>query len=116
MCQVLTEVREKSNGKFVLIRPHPMGETLAPYQPLGLIKVSLIGPQQTKLTRTGTATKNYKVLGTHNPFDPPNFSNWQTVAQDFPGADVTDAMSVKSTSPPRGTADADGVLAAPFWA
>jgi len=72
-----------------------MGETLAPYQPLGLIKVSLSGPQQIKLTWTGTATKNYKVLGTTNPLGPPNFSTWQTVAQDLPGADGTDAMSVK---------------------
>ena len=76
-------------GRVIFVRTckWAMGETLTPYQPLGLIKVSLSGSHQLKLTWTGCSTKNYKVLGTRNLFGPPDFSNWQTVAQDIPGAE-----------------------------
>ncbi len=74
-------------GKVIFIRAckWAMGETLAPYQPLGLIRVSKVGEQQIRLEWDGTATKNYKVQGTRNPLGPSNLSNWQTVAQDIHG-------------------------------
>lgn len=74
-------------GKVIFIRTckWAMGETLAPYQPLGLIRVSQVGSQQIKLAWDGTATKNYKILGTQDLSGPADFSNWQTVAQDIAG-------------------------------
>lgn len=66
-----------------------MGETLAPYQALGVIQASVLNPTQIQLAWTGTATKNYKILGTRNLFGPADFFNWQTVAQDIKGLDGT---------------------------
>jgi len=74
-------------GKVIFVRAckWAMGETLTPYQPLGMIRVSKAGDQQIRLEWDGTETKNYKVLGTRNLFGPSNLSNWQTVAQDIRG-------------------------------
>ena len=74
-------------GRVIFVRAAKwaMGETLAPYVPLGVIKVSQVGSQQIQLLWDGTATKNYKVIGTHNVRGPGDISNWQTVAQDIPG-------------------------------
>lgn len=74
-------------GKVIFIRTckWAMGETLAPYQGLGLIRVSKVGNQQIRLEWDGKASQNYKILGTRNLFGPPNFSNWQTVAEDIRG-------------------------------
>ena len=74
-------------GRVIFIRTvkWALGETLTPYQPLGLIRVSQVGSQQIKLAWDGTADKHYKILGTQNLFGPPDFSNWQTVAQDIAG-------------------------------
>src|SRR5207247_569042 len=70
-------------GKVIFLRTckWAMGETLTPYQPLGLIRVSKVGNQQIRLEWDGKAAKNYKILGTRNLFGPPDFSNWQTVAE-----------------------------------
>ena len=78
-------------GRVIFIRTckWAMGETLAPYQPLGLIRVSLIAPQQIQLEWDGTATKNYKVLGIHDLSNASSIANWQTVAQDIPGTNGT---------------------------
>lgn len=75
-------------GKVIFIRTckWAMGETLAPYQSLGLIRVSQLGGGQIKLAWDGTADKNYKILGTQNLLGPANYSNWQTVAQDIRGS------------------------------
>lgn len=78
---------------FVRAAKWAMGETLAPYQPLGLIRVSQVGNQQIQLSWNGSAAKSYKVLGTRDLFGPANFANWQTVAQDIPGVNGT--VSVK---------------------
>ena len=74
-------------GRVIFVRAAKwaMGETLTPYQPLGLIRVSQIGTQQIKLAWDGTATKSYKILGTQNLLGLADFSNWQTVAQDIVG-------------------------------
>jgi len=81
---VLTDI-----GKVIFIRTckWAMGETLSPYVPLGIIKVSQVpGAPQIQLDWNGDATKSYKILGTQNLSGPADFSNWQTVAQDIPGA------------------------------
>lgn len=70
---------------FVRACKWAMGETLTPYQPLGLIRVSQVGGQQIRLAWDGTATKNYKILGTQNLLGQADFSNWQTVAEDIAG-------------------------------
>jgi len=44
---------------------------------------------QIRLEWDGLATRNYKILGTQNLLGPPDFSNWQTVAQDIPGTNGT---------------------------
>jgi hypothetical protein len=78
-------------GRVIFIRTvkWALGEPLTPYQPLGLIRVSKVGQQQIRLEWNGLASKNYKILGTRNLFGPPDFSNWQTVAQDIPGSNGT---------------------------
>ena len=78
-------------GRVIFIRTvkWALGEPLTPYQPLGLIRVSKVGEQRIRLEWNGLATKNYKILGTRNLFGPPDFSNWQTVAQDIPGTNGT---------------------------
>ena len=40
-----------------------MGETLEPYQGLGLIDVSLVGPQLIQLSWQGHANRSYKIIG-----------------------------------------------------
>lgn len=74
-------------GKVIFVRTvkWALGETLAPYQPLGVIRVSSLGNRQIKLAWDGSALKNYKILGTQNLSGPPDFTNWQTVAEDIPG-------------------------------
>lgn len=82
MFNALTDI-----GRVIFLRTvkWSLGQPLTPYQPLGLIRVSLVNPQQIKLAWDGTATKNYKILGTQNLAGPANFSNWQTVAEDIHG-------------------------------
>lgn len=90
-------------GKVIFIRTckWAMGETLTPYQPLGLIRVSKVGNQQIRLSWDGIATKNYKILGTRNLFGPPDFSNWQTVAQDIPGSNGTVSATLDISGGPQ---------------
>jgi hypothetical protein len=85
---------------FVRAAKWAMGETLTPYQGLGLIEVSLAGPSQIRLTWQGTPDKNYKILGTRNLAGPADFSNWQTVLQDIPGTNglITRKFSVASAT------------------
>src|ERR1044071_2552388 len=79
-------------GKVIFIRTckWAMGEPLSPYVPLGIIKVSQVpGVSQIQLDWNGDTTKTYKILATSNLAGPADFSNWQTVAQDIPGAAMT---------------------------
>ena len=75
-------------GKVIFIRAAKwaMGETLAPYEPLGLVQVVQVNPAQIELSWNGTASKNYKIVGTRNLVGAADLSNWQTVAQDIRGA------------------------------
>lgn len=74
-------------GRVIFVRTckWAMGETLAPYQPLGLIRVSQLNSSQIQLEWSGAADRNYKILGTGNLLDLGNPARWQTVAQDIPG-------------------------------
>ena len=80
-------------GRVIFVRAAKwaMGETLPPYQPLNIIKVSKLGGSQIRLTWTGTSTKNYKVLGSTSLLSPR--SSWQTVADDIKGVDGADATT-----------------------
>lgn len=89
-------------GKVIFLRAAKwaMGETLSPYQPLGNVNVALTAPGQIQLSWTGTAAKNYKILGTADLGLP--FSSWETVAQDIPGANgtVTRTLNISSAVSP----------------
>jgi len=84
-------------GRLIFVRAAKwaMGEALTPYQPLGIIKVARLNATQIQLAWTGTATKNYKILGTASLFGPDNYLKWQTVAQDIPGVNGVDATTAK---------------------
>jgi len=62
-----------------------MGETLEPYQGLGLIDVSLVGPNRIQISWQGYANKNYKIIGIADLQKANDITQWQTVAQDIPG-------------------------------
>lgn len=89
-------------GKVIFVRAAKwaMGETLTPYQPLGLIQVSQINPTQIELAWQGTASKNYKIIGTAN-LAATSVLDWQTVAEDIPGVDgtVTAKLDISSGPP-----------------
>ena len=62
-----------------------MGETLEPYQGLGLIDVSLVGPNRIQISWQGYANKNYKIIGIADLQKANDITQWQTVVQDIPG-------------------------------
>jgi hypothetical protein len=76
-------------GRLIFVRAAKwaMGETLTPYQPLGVIQTSMVSPNKLQLQWSGSSTKNYKVLGTTDLQGPSNFSNWQTLVEDIHGID-----------------------------
>ncbi len=76
------------------------GRNPYPYQPLGLIQVSQINPTQIELAWQGTASKNYKIIGTAN-LAATSVLDWQTVAEDIPGVDgtVTAKLDISSGPP-----------------
>lgn len=88
-------------GKVIFIRTckWAMGETLPPYQGLGLIRVSKLNGSQIQLEWTGTATKNYKILGTTDLFSKPWY--WQTVAEDIKGLDGTVTAKLDFSAAPQ---------------
>jgi hypothetical protein len=75
-------------GRIIFVRAAKwaMGETLEPYQGLGLIEVSLTGPKQIQLSWQGRADRNYKILGIRDLLQANDITKWQTVVQDIPGA------------------------------
>ncbi len=83
--RVFLSLTDMGRVLFVRAAKWAMGETLAPYQGLGLLEVSMVGSSQIRLSWQGSADKNYKILGTRNLTGPADFSNWQTVLQDIPG-------------------------------
>lgn len=76
-------------GRVIFLRAAKwaMGETLTPYVPLGLIQTTMVSPNKIQLEWTGSAAKNYKVLGTVNILGASDSSNWQTLVEDIPGVD-----------------------------
>ncbi len=90
-------------GKVLFIRAckWAMGEELTPYQPVGLIRVSKLDGQQILLEWNGSATKNYKVLGTRNLLGAAKFLNWQTVAQDIPGTNGPTSVKLDISGGPQ---------------
>jgi hypothetical protein len=86
---------------FVRAAKWAMGETLTPYQPIGIIEVSLINPSQIQLSWAGSADRNYKILATTNLFGPSDFSNWQTLAQDIPGTNAVISRKFNISSGPQ---------------
>ncbi|HWV98812.1 MAG TPA: hypothetical protein VNZ64_03865 [Candidatus Acidoferrum sp.] len=90
-------------GRVIFVRTckWAMGETLTPYQPLGLIRVSQLNSQQIQLLWDGTASKNYDILGTRNLLDLSNPANWQTVVQDIPGSNGTVSVKLDISAGPQ---------------
>lgn len=72
-------------GKVIFIRTvkWALGETLEPYQGVGLIRVSKVDDQQIQLEWDGNPAKHYKILATRNLAGVADRSNWQTVVQDL---------------------------------
>jgi hypothetical protein len=86
---------------FVRAAKWAMGETLQPYQGIGLIDISLVGTKQIQLSWQGSASKNYKILATTNLLGPADFSNWQTVVQDIPGTNGVVARRLDISAGPQ---------------
>lgn len=78
-------------GRVLVVRAAQwaMGETLEPYQPLGVTDVTVVGPGKISVSWPGSESKNYKIVGTSNLFGPGDFTNWQTIVEDIPGASGT---------------------------
>jgi hypothetical protein len=70
---------------FVRAAKWAMGETLTPFQGVGIVDVTHAGSQRIRLSWQASATYNYKILGTTNLGGPADFSNWETIVQDIPG-------------------------------
>jgi hypothetical protein len=85
-------------GRVIFVRAAKwaMGETLTPYQSVGLINVSLVAPNQLQLSWQGSADRNYKIVGTKNIAGPYDYSNWSTIVQDIPGTNgiVTKTINI----------------------
>ncbi len=88
-------------AKVIFIRTckWAMGETLQPYQGIGLLRVSKLSGSQIQLEWAGTATKNYKILGTTDLFSNPWY--WQTVAEDIKGLDGTVTAKLDISAAPQ---------------
>jgi hypothetical protein len=86
---------------FVRAAQWAMGETLTPYVPLGVIQTSMISPNKIKLEWTGSAAKNYKILGTANISGASDYSNWQTVVQDIPGTNGPTSVKLDISNGPQ---------------
>lgn len=85
-------------GRVIFVRAAKwaMGETLTPYQSVGLVNVSMLSPTQIQLSWQASALQNYKILGTRNIAGPSDFSNWSTIIQDIPGTNgiVTKTINI----------------------
>lgn len=88
-------------AKVIFIRTckWAMVEELQPYQGLKLIQVSKLSGSQIQLDWAGSATKNYKILGTTDLLSRPEY--WQTVAQDIKGLDGTVTAKLDISAAPQ---------------
>jgi hypothetical protein len=84
-------------GKVIFVRTckWAMGETLQPYQGLGIIDITPAGNQQVKLSWQGSDKNNYRIIGTTD------FANWQTISDDIPGAKGIVARTLNIAAGPR---------------
>jgi hypothetical protein len=87
--RVFLALTEIGRVLFVRAAKWAMGETLAPYQGLGLIRVSKVGSQQIQLEWEGAATTHYKILGIGDLLQANDITKWQTVAQDIAATNGT---------------------------
>ena len=73
--------RTTSLGRTIFLRActWAMGETLEPYQGLGIIDIGLIGPYRIKLSWQGLPDKNFRIVGTTD------FTNWTSVVDSIIG-------------------------------
>jgi len=86
---------------FVRAAKWAIGEDLPPYQPLGLIQVSLVNQTQIQLAWQGSATKNYKILGSPELVGATNLASWQTIVQDIPGTNGTTSVKLDISRGPK---------------
>lgn len=86
---------------FVRAAKWAMGETLEPYQPLGLIQTSMVGQSKLQLAWTGSASKSYKVLAIRDLAEASNISKWQTIVQDIPGTNGTVSVKLDISAGPQ---------------
>ena len=68
-------------GRILFVRAckWAMGETLTPFQGLGVIDVGQVGPSSIKLSWQGSIHSNYRIDGTTD------FVNWAPIVDDIPG-------------------------------
>lgn len=68
-------------GQILFVRTckWAMGETLDPYQSLGVIEISQLGGNRVKLSWLGASDKNYRIYGSTD------FSHWQPVVDSIVG-------------------------------
>ena len=86
---------------FVRAAKWAMGETLEPYQPLGLIQTTMVTPSKLQLAWNGSAAKNYKVLAIGDLASANDITKWQTVVQDIPGANGTVSVKLDISNGPQ---------------
>ena len=84
-------------GRVIFVRAAKwaMGETLTPYVPLGIIKVSSGWQSADPALLDRQFDQELQGSRHGNLLGPADFSNWQTVAQDIAGADGAYGTSVK---------------------
>ena len=85
-------------GRILFLRAcqWAMGETLAPYQGLGIIDVSLVSPSTIRLGWTGSINNNYRIDGTTSLINP----NWvpvvDSIVNNGDGVRVTRTLNIAS--------------------
>ena len=85
-------------GRILFVRAcqWAMGETLTPFQGLGIIDISLVGPSTIRLGWTGSSQSNYRIDGTPTLVSP----NWVPIVDSIPnngnGVRVTRTLNIAS--------------------
>jgi hypothetical protein len=85
-------------GRILFVRScqWAMGETLTPYQGLGIIDISLVSPSTIRLGWTGSSQSNYRIDGTPTLVNP----NWVPIVDSIPnngnGVRVTRTLNIAS--------------------
>jgi hypothetical protein len=85
-------------GRLIFVRTckWAMGETLKPYQSFRILDVSQLTPQRIKVSWQGSASHNYRLLGSTD------FLDWQPIVDDIPGGvDGTVSRTLDISSGPQ---------------